>query len=100
MEDSLILSKLLGYIMHLRELVLERCFSSIYGYRNLLYAITFNYHYQNAFPLNTYFNIFLDDARHYHYCLILYYAKGFNTMAYSIAIGHYSLQHYSLVYAQ
>ncbi|KAL7715072.1 Mannose-P-dolichol utilization defect 1 protein-like protein [Entamoeba marina] len=102
MEDSLILSKLLGYIMVGASMFMKvPQILSIYRARTgegvsvqsmvietFLYAITFNYHYQNAFPLNTYFEYFflmMQDIT--IIVLILYYAKGFNTMAYSIAIG-------------
>lgn len=100
MSTSVILSKLLGYTIVTASLFMKvPQILSIFNAKTgkgvsiqsftieiFLYAISFNYHYQNSFPISTYFDYFFLMIQDIIILfLIIYYARAFNTLSYAVA---------------
>ncbi|EDR24673.1 hypothetical protein, conserved, partial [Entamoeba dispar SAW760] len=100
MDVSLLLSKFLGYIivsfsMFMKVPQILSIYNAKTGYgvslqsftiEIFLYSISFNYHYQNNFPLSTYFDYFFLLVQDIIIILlILYYANKFTPIFYTFA---------------
>ncbi|EKE42871.1 hypothetical protein ENUP19_0052G0016 [Entamoeba nuttalli] len=100
MDVSLLVSKFLGYVIVTFSMIMKvpqilSIYNAKTGYgvslqsvtiETFLYAISFNYHYQNNFPLSTYFDyFFLLTQDIIIILLIVYYANKFTSMFYTLA---------------